>query len=167
LAENSASGLRAFPHEEMEMRTRSGEHRAIPSGPSGNVLVIEDDLDTGNLIVLMLATAGYGVRLVSNRDEAVLAMARYLYDYIVMDYHMPGLTAEAFVRQANMQRPKAKIILMTADDTVEEVAKRLKISAWIAKPFYPEDLVAVMQSTRPLSTPKPRLSLSESDHRIA
>jgi DNA-binding response OmpR family regulator len=127
------------------MRPRTGEQRIVKAVPSGNVLVIEDDPDTGNFIVLTLAGAGYGVRLVTSRDEAILAMARYLYDYIVMDYNMPGLAPEAFLKQARTNRPRTQIILLTAGDRAADVAGRLKLPTWIGKPFCPEDLVAALQ----------------------
>ena len=111
-----------------------------PVALKGNVLVIEDDPDTGDFIKKAVLHAGYGVRLVRNRDEATGSLSRYLYDFIVMDYWMPGLSAEKFLTLVSRLQPGAKVVLLTAADKAPEIAERLNLSSWIGKPFSPEDL---------------------------
>lgn len=113
-----------------------------PSAQSkGNVLVVEDDEDTGAVIKLLLQNEGYGVRLVHSRDDALLTLSRYIYDFVLLDYCMPGLSAEDFVTRIARRQLRTQIILLTAADKAPAIADRLKISEWIGKPFLPEQLV--------------------------
>src|SRR6185295_6676429 len=66
--------------------------------PSATVLVIEDHADTAETVGEILKSEGYGVRVCETRDEALGALESYLYDFILMDLFMPGMTADAFVK---------------------------------------------------------------------
>jgi len=107
----------------------------------GNVLVIEDDPDTGEMIEKALTDNGYGVRVVRSRDDAVRMLKRYLYNFILLDYWMPGMTAENFIAQVSEGGSRAKVILMTAGGTIRMIASHLEIDDWLGKPFFPEELI--------------------------
>lgn len=79
-----------------------------------NILIIEDDQDTAETMAEFLKDEGYGVRYVTSRDDAVLALQRFLYDVVIMDYSMPGLSADRFVALARGRCPRSKFILTTA-----------------------------------------------------
>lgn len=108
---------------------------------SANVLVIDDEKDIVETIGVVLMREGYGVRSASSRDEALLVLDRYLYDVIVMDLFMPGVSAKTFIKEASRRCPRSQFILLTAADRVEDFARELGICHWIGKPFLPEDLV--------------------------
>src|SRR5260221_2826225 len=110
----------------------------------GNVLVVEDDPDCGIVIVNILGNEGYGVRLVKSRDAAVTAIRRYLYDYILLDVRMPGMTVSDFLATVSGNARNANIILMTAESDVLREAKKFNINSWIGKPFTPEQLLNLM-----------------------
>jgi DNA-binding response OmpR family regulator len=115
----------------------------------GNVLVVEDDADTGQLILRVLSTAGYGVRLTPSRDQAVTALKRYIYDYIILDLRMAGMSPETFLKIAKLSARDITIVLMTAVEDAECEALRLGIPNWIGKPFEP---VALIKCLRLLSS---------------
>jgi two-component system response regulator TctD len=112
----------------------------------GNVLVVEDDLDTGNTVQEIVARAGYGVTLVTNRDDAVLALTKYLYDIVIMDYNMPGLGADDFLARIRRRHARTKVVLMTAVGNAPGKAQELDIANWIGKPFGPEELLQVLRN---------------------
>jgi DNA-binding response OmpR family regulator len=111
----------------------------------GNVLVVEDHADTGNLIQEIVARAGYGVTVVTNRDDAVLALTKYLYDIVVMDYNMPGLAAEDFLARVRRRHPRTRVILLTAAGKASGLAGELQIERWIGKPFTPDEMLGVLR----------------------
>ena len=108
----------------------------------GNVLVVEDDADCGQMIIQMLGDRGFGVRLVKSRDDALEAMRRYLYDYILLDYAMPGLSIEDFVAICVEKGSNLILISAVVDPQVE--AQRLGVKSWLRKPFTPEALLRLM-----------------------
>ncbi len=109
----------------------------------GNILIIEDSMDTAETVALFLMREGYGVRSVPSRNDALLVLDSYLYDIILMDHMMPGLGAQEFLKEARHRCPRSKIILMTAGHVAKEQAEKLGITQWLGKPF---ELNALLQS---------------------
>ena len=85
---------------------------------------------------------GYGVRLVTSRDDALKAMARYIYEYIILDYAMPGLGVEKFVEEC--RKITANIILVSAVVDPAMEAERLGITSWLRKPYDTDRLMEIM-----------------------
>jgi len=102
-----------------------------------NVLLVEDDDDSAHTMVTELAEAGFGVRWTRSRDEALLVLNRYLYDIIVLDYLMPGLDADSFVKIVKRDHPRSRVMLISAVQNIKDVAGKLGVCCWLAKPFFP------------------------------
>jgi CheY-like chemotaxis protein len=117
----------------------------VSDGPAKNVMVIEDDIDSANAITLELILAGYGVHKVSSREAALSVLDCYLYDFILLDYHMPGMSAGAFVDRVRERRPATKIVLMTAGTDINQHAAELGVFCCIPKPFDPVQVVQALQ----------------------
>lgn len=121
----------------------------------GNVLVIEDDGDCGIFIVNTLSSEGYGTRLVKSRDAAVVAMRRYLYDYIILDVRMPGMGIADFMKEVSISPARtARVILTTAESQVIEEAKKYNILNCLGKPFTPEQLLTLLASLKVFKRPE-------------
>ncbi|HEY3322712.1 MAG TPA: response regulator [Planctomycetota bacterium] len=104
------------------------------------ILIIEDDYDTGDALVLSLARRGYGVRIVNSREAALPVLQQYHHDLILMDLRMPGMDANSFMTEVSREWPDCKVILMTADTRAEDAARALKIAQWLKKPFDLDEL---------------------------
>jgi DNA-binding response OmpR family regulator len=113
----------------------------------GNVLVVEDDPDTAETWIWILAKAGYGVRKAPDRDAALKFMKTNLYSYVVLDLFMPGMSAEVFM-QAMRKRPQIKVILITAASDAQHEAKRLKIANFLKKPVSEEQLLEALRTAK-------------------
>jgi DNA-binding response OmpR family regulator len=111
-----------------------------------NVLIIEDDPDTAEMVCTLLIKEGYGARVVSYRDEALLVLNQYLYDVIVMDLYMPGIGAEEFVTEVRKKHVRSTIILITAIDRVDMQAKKLGLCHFIGKPLHPDELLNTIRN---------------------
>jgi DNA-binding response OmpR family regulator len=126
-----------------------------PDVVPGNVLVVEDDEDSGGLISAILTHAGYGVRWVKSRDAAIVAMQRYIYELILLDYAMPGLGIEDFLKVCAAMTEK--IVLLSAAVNPEAEARRLGLKHWIKKPYAPEELVATLREFRSSAGIRPKI----------
>jgi CheY-like chemotaxis protein len=62
-----------------------------------NVLLIEDDLDTRDMLGRFLSQAGYGTLTAANGWEGLLALEQPV-DLILLDLMLPGLDGFAFLR---------------------------------------------------------------------
>ncbi|MEO1165099.1 MAG: response regulator transcription factor [Chloroflexota bacterium] len=108
-----------------------------------NILVIEDDLKTANLLALYLRQAGYKVET-ANDGYTGLDMARRLQpDLIVLDLMLPNLDGLDVCRLVRMEN-NVPIIILTAKSTEGDVLHGLELGAddYIAKPFSPREVVA-------------------------
>ena len=57
---------------------------------------------------------------------------------------MPGMGAEDFMGALTTVHPIAKVVLITAANEVEGVAKKLGIKNYLGKPFENEDLLKMV-----------------------
>src|SRR5436190_1058747 len=131
--------------------TSIGERTTTPKGGTGilrpnlNVLVIEDDQDTALTIGLIIMREGYGVRTTNSRDDALFLLSCYLYDVIIMDLNMPGISAEEFIAEAKRRCPRSQIVLLTAAGRLNHEGERLGLCHRLGKPFDDDALIRVIK----------------------
>ena len=99
------------------------------------VLVVEDQPDIVELLVAGLEAHGYSVKSAPTRDDALSIFSEDLPNVILMDYRMPGLSAEEFIKDVKQKNHKAKVVLMSAEPRVADVAEELGLEHTLAKPF--------------------------------
>ena len=79
------------------------------------ILVVEDEQSLRNLLTLMLRKEGYAVEAV---ESAVIAKEKVrgdgLYDLIISDISMPGMTGLELLRHCRQVIPDTAVVLMTA-----------------------------------------------------
>jgi DNA-binding NtrC family response regulator len=110
----------------------------------GGVLIIEDDLDTKDVLVEMLGSKGYCVHAVENRDQALQFLEDKKFGTIIMDLFMPGMSAEVFLQQIPETRPRCLILYTAAPDAAHE-ARRLKIKNYLQKPLSEEAILLAVR----------------------
>ena len=107
------------------------------------LLVVEDEIKTGDYLRQGLAEAGFQVSLVRNGlDGHHLAMTES-FDLIVLDVMLPDVDGWRIVqslREAGRQTP---VLFLTARDRVDDRVKGLELGAddYLVKPFAMEELV--------------------------
>lgn len=122
---------------------------ALP-GPL-NVLLAEDNLINQKLAKRMLEKAGSRVVVAGNGVEALAAAEREVFDVILMDVQMPimaGTEAASRIRQEARSRNRATpIIALTAHAMVGDRERYGSnwMDDYVPKPFYREDLFAVIR----------------------
>jgi PAS domain S-box-containing protein len=81
---------------------------------SGRILVVDDDVDVREIAVQMLRQSGYAVTEVESGQLALEALARgEIYDLLVVDVAMPGLSGIETVRRVQERWPLQRTLLMT------------------------------------------------------
>ncbi len=108
-----------------------------------NILLAEDDLNLGVLLVDYLESAGYNVKLCRNGELAVLAFERSHFDLCLLDVMLPkkdGFSVAKTIRESNSQVP---ILFLTAKSLKEDKLKGYESGAddYITKPFDEEELL--------------------------
>ena len=115
------------------------------SPPSGCVLVAEDHRPTRDALRTLLEQKGYSVSVVGDGNEAIEALTSLDGPTIgIVDWMMPGATGLDVCREVRATARYVYLIIVTARDGEEDVAKALAAGAddFIRKPCGPSELIA-------------------------
>ncbi len=112
----------------------------------GNILIVEDDSQIGDLIEFTLNNAGYSTVKFDNANDALIYLNINKPDLIVLDLMLPGLQGEDFIRFVKNKEDlkKIPILIVTAKSHDDLFAKLLNEGAddFLVKPFSIKVLVA-------------------------
>ncbi len=111
---------------------------------SFSILLIEDEAKLARFVQLELDCEGYQTT-VSHDGLSGLTLAREtVFDLIVLDWMLPGLTGPEICRRLRSTGNKVPIILLTAKDEVSDRVAGLDAGAddYLVKPFSIEELLA-------------------------
>jgi DNA-binding response OmpR family regulator len=107
------------------------------------IYVIEDEPSIAEVVNLYLRRAGYQVKILSDGQSAMDALAQKLPDLVVLDLMLPkvdGLTITRWLRD----RSDTPIIMLTARRDEADRIAGLEMGAddYVVKPFSPQELVS-------------------------
>jgi CheY-like chemotaxis protein len=109
------------------------------------VLVVEDDADIRSSLETLLKLEGYAVRLATNGQEALDALAQKPHPCIVLlDLMMPVKDGFQFAQERKAIYPELNFIptiVMSADGHVREKQTRAGAQAYLRKPVDVEELL--------------------------
>jgi CheY-like chemotaxis protein len=82
----------------------------------GNVLIVDDDPDSREVVARCLAREGYSVKTATNGREALVAVATIMPDLIILDAMMPEMNGVEFLQviRAYLRWSTVPVILLTA-----------------------------------------------------
>ena len=142
-----------------------------------HVLLVEDDIDFGNILKQYLEITGYYVTWFKDGEEALNNIKSNIYNICVLDVMMPkidGFTLAKEIRAFNLNIP---LLFLTAKSMKEDKIKGFKAGAddYVTKPFSPKELIArikaVIRRVSPTSIEETiefhGLSLDPVAHRVA
>ena len=123
-------------------------HRFTP-----RVLVIDDDLDTVNMLRLVLKSAGYEVTTSTSWEEVsdrllLAEREKKSFDLIILDIMMPGRSGfDIFNSIEVVLHPMPPVIFLSAKSSIETMVRASDIGAakFLAKPTTPDKLIAAVQ----------------------
>lgn len=124
-----------------------------------NILLVEDNLINSRVAQALLEQEGHRVTLATNGAEALDKVRAQPFDLILMDLHMPvmdGIDATRAIRQMpDRRRAATPVVALTANIMQEERERCIEagMDNFIAKPFTPEKLQAVIQQTLATTSP--------------
>jgi DNA-binding response OmpR family regulator len=108
------------------------------------VLLVDDDKDICMAMRSGLERHGFDVTTFDDPQEALLQFEAKLYDKIVLDLKMPGMTGVQLAKKIWALEPDAKVCFFSAFEMHERDArvlfKDLKNVQFIKKPILPNEL---------------------------
>jgi len=111
------------------------------------VLVIEDDVNTLNLVALYLNREGFDT-LTAEDGETGLALAQtHMPDIVILDLMLPKIDGWEVCRRLQHQRKVPVIMLTARGEEIDRVAGlTLGADDYVVKPFSPRELMARVQA---------------------
>ncbi|WP_274850664.1 heavy metal response regulator transcription factor [Serratia marcescens] len=106
------------------------------------ILVVEDDIGTGDYLKKGLGEAGYGVDLARTGTDGLFRALKQDYDAIVLDVMLPGLDGWQII-EVLRKKSDVPILFLTARDGVQDRIHGLELGAddYLIKPFSFTELV--------------------------
>src|SRR5450759_2934098 len=112
------------------------------------ILVIDDDQAVRDSMARMLRGAGYNVETASTGEEGVAAAKGNVYDVILSDMRMPGISGIEVLKRLRDQHVDSAFIVMTGFGTVDTAVEAMKLGAvdFVQKPFFRDELLMRVRS---------------------
>jgi DNA-binding response OmpR family regulator len=110
-----------------------------------SVLIVEDNADLRDMYQEILTMGGHAVRLAETAAEGVAALEAARPDVVLLDLGIAGGVSGLLAAL----RPETRVILASGARDLPERAAALGVSAYLLKPFGPEQLLAAIEKVVP------------------
>ena len=111
------------------------------------ILVVEDEPDLGEIMQIALSEAGYEVEILLSGKGIESHVEKFLPSLIMMDLWMPGLDGSELTKKlkSNKKTKNIPIILVSARNSLEKIAKQSKADGFLSKPFDIKNLISTVK----------------------
>ncbi len=115
------------------------------------VLLIEDDKNMQDLVSHYIRSAGHSVVTASDGEVGLSTFQADTFDIVITDILLPKRDGIQLIEQMLAERPKLKIIAVSAGGMVEpeaylDTARNLRANATITNPFDKETLIGTLNA---------------------
>jgi len=142
--------LPAFKTPGGHRRFRRGDLDSFLAGSRGStsrgtplVLIVDDDERLREYVRVNLEMDGYEVREAGNAKDGLAAVEEESPDLILLDVMMPGMDGWEMLRRVQERHGSVPVIMFSGkvDERSAEEADKRGASAFIGKPFDPQQLI--------------------------
>lgn len=125
------------------------------SSQQSSVLVVDDEPALRKALRSSLTASGFTVAEARNGEEALGTVQRTLFDLVLLDISMPGISGIEACRRIRGISPHCGIVMITVRDLEDDKVRALEAGAddYVTKPFKLRELTArlraVLRRTRP------------------
>ena len=100
------------------------------------ILIVDDDRDTRDVLSTALSMDGWAIQTTDSLLGALAILQQSpQVRCILLDYNLPGMPMEEFVKQIDALIPKVQIVLISAQDRIKEKATKHGFKYYLAKPI--------------------------------
>nr|WP_144922826.1 response regulator transcription factor [Paenibacillus bovis] len=112
-----------------------------------NILVVEDDNDINRLLCQIVRKSEYHAQPAYSGTEAMLYLEQQLWDLVLLDLMLPGMTGEEILEKI-VEKSSIPVIIISAKNEQHTKISSLRIGAddFISKPFDVEEVSARIES---------------------
>lgn len=95
-------------------------------GPTGRILVVDDERVAGTALEALLREDGFKTTLATNPFRALSLMGAFQPDVVLTDFRMPGLNGLEFMARVREAWPETVSVVMTAYASTETAVEAVK-----------------------------------------
>ena len=119
------------------------------------IMIVDDETAVGTLMALILEDRGYQARAFQQPAAALKALSWGAWSMVLTDLKMPGIDGFSLLDNIRQSRPELPVVVVSAFITPEMTLSLRQRGAHgvLAKPFEPEELVAIVASHLPTAVP--------------
>jgi len=116
------------------------------------LMLIEDDVDTQELVTAFMRQQNYEITCFGSAEEALesLKQGKQHYDVIISDLNLPDMSGIEFISAVKTNHMETPIIIMTAQKGVETAVAAIEAGAYdfVVKPLhFPQLLVSIQRAS--------------------
>jgi two-component system, OmpR family, alkaline phosphatase synthesis response regulator PhoP len=121
------------------------------------ILVVDDEIAVGAMMVYLLTRAGFEVEAAANAEKALRLAQTGVFDLITLDVDMPGVNGFQLFEHLRQipSLAQTRVIFVSGNATIENQQRALELGAldFIEKPFGASDFVTrILQHLNPAVT---------------
>lgn len=111
------------------------------------VLLIDDEKELVTTLSERLDLRGIDNDWVTSGDAGLELVRKEVYDWVVVDLKMPGLSGFESIKAIKEIRPQTRVVLLTGHSAAEDLDHALELGAdrYLVKPVDIDDLLSLMQ----------------------
>jgi two-component system NtrC family response regulator len=116
------------------------------------ILLADDERAIAVTLADDLGRAGHQVRVASDGQQALAALAEGPFDVLVTDIRMPGVTGIELLKHVKAHTPATEVVIITGYGTIESAVDAIKKGAfeYILKPFDNEEILVALRKIEEL-----------------
>lgn len=106
------------------------------------ILIVDDEINVCKSIRQAVICDEYSIDTALSGEEAINKEKENLYDLVITDLMMPGISGMDLLNSLKARRPEITIIIVTGYPTIKTAVESVKLGAfdYLAKPFTPKEL---------------------------
>jgi CheY-like chemotaxis protein len=146
-----------LPRQEPD-EAASGEQETAAAGVAsapvtGTILLVDDDDNVRVALADMLEARGHVVQQAASGVEALAMFKGQLFDLLLLDFAMPGMTGADVARQALEHKPDLRLLFITGHSDSDAIDQAVAGNARVLKkPIGAADLATAVEQM--LSAPR-------------
>jgi len=111
------------------------------------ILVVDDEENVCQSVKKILSRKGYEVSQALTVDDAMKLINDLSFDLVITDLMIPGTSGMELIQIIREKYPELDVIMITGYASIESAVKATKLgaSAYLPKPFTPDELTKVTQ----------------------
>ncbi|MBF0124330.1 MAG: sigma 54-interacting transcriptional regulator [Magnetococcales bacterium] len=112
---------------------------------SANILVVDDDCSTSEMVVHVMSRPGYDITAADSLQQAMEALQQRNYDLVISDLLLPDGSGLQLLTEVRKNHPRTHTILLTGFPDVATVQSALRAGAfdYLIKPVIPSKLAHI------------------------